>query len=259
MSCDLHPEKLRAYADESLSPEELADVENHLGTCPSCAAEALAMIQMKRATRAAAANLTLQPEFRMRPEFRLQLQQSVRRPLWKPAWKPAWMPALAALAALLLLAIAGTAVMFNRHAAQNQSLAEALDLHVATLASPNPVDVISTDRHTVKPWFQGKLPFAFNLPELQDSPFRLIGGKLVYLERSPGAQLLFELRKHEISVFIAQEQHPILPFSTAVTATSEKGFSVESWNQSGLRYVVVSDTTPSDVHALGDLLRSAAR
>ena len=63
------------------------------------------------------------------------------------------------------------------HSAREQALAELVDLHVATLASANPVDVISTDRHTVKPWFQGKLPFTFNLPELQNSSFKLVGGR----------------------------------------------------------------------------------
>ena len=84
------------------------------------------------------------------------------------------------------------------HVNRQQALAQLLDLHVATTASSNPVDVLSTDRHTVKPWFQGKLPYAFNLPEFQDTPFKLIGGKLVYFRHTAGAQLLVELRKHQI-------------------------------------------------------------
>jgi anti-sigma factor RsiW len=145
-----------------------------------------------------------------------------------------------------------------RHAARNQAVAELLDLHVATMASSNPVDVVSTDRHTVKPWFQGKLPFTFNLPELQDSPYKLMGGKLVYFKHSPGAQLLFELRKHELSVFIVQEQEGLLSMGAGVTEAGEKGFRVETWSQGGLRYAIVSDTGAGDVHALGDLLRGAA-
>jgi anti-sigma factor RsiW len=132
-------------------------------------------------------------------------------------------------------------------------------MHVATLASTNPVDVVSTDRHTVKPWFQGKLPFTFNLPELQDSPFKLLGGKLIYFKHNPGAQLLFEVRKHQISVFIMQNQSGDDSLSTAVTAGSEKGFSVETWIQSGLRYTVISDTSAADIHALADLLRAVGR
>src|SRR5208337_4318518 len=160
------------------------------------------------------------------------------QPKRRPVWGLAWMPAMAAAAvAVALLAVGFT--LWARQTAREQAVAELVDLHVATLASANPVDVISTDRHAVKPWFQGKLPFAFNLPELQDSPYRLVGGKLVYFKHSPGAQLLFEIRKHQLSVFIVQEQEGTIPLESSVTASSEKGFSVECWTQAGLRYVVI--------------------
>ena len=100
-------------------------------------------------------------------------------------WAFAWMPALAAFAVALVLIVA-SAALWMRHSAREQTLAELLDLHVATMASANPVDVISTDRHTVKPWFQGKLPFTFNLPELQNSPFKLVGGRVDVFQAQPG-------------------------------------------------------------------------
>jgi anti-sigma factor RsiW len=257
MTCDLDRDKLDAYVDESLAPEVLATVEEHIRNCSSCAAEALTRLQLKRAIRAAAANLALSPKFSMRPEFRLNIEKSIvktRRPLRERAGLT-W---LAAVAVVLFL-IAVSATMLTRHAARNQALAELLDLHVATIASANPVDVISTDRHTVKPWFQGKLPFTFNLPELQDSPYKLLGGKLVYFEHNPGAQLLFELHKHELSVFIVQDSPDGIPFEAAGSSRSEKGFSLESWSQAGQRYVIISDAGPADVHALAELLRSAGR
>jgi anti-sigma factor RsiW len=257
MSCDLDREKLHAYADESLAPEELAAVEQHLRECAACAAEALALVQMKRATRAAAASLTLRPEFRMRPEFRQQMEKSMQG-AQRPTRRRAWLQGLAAAALALLLIAVSTAVLTQR-AGRDEAVAEGLDLHVAALASTNPVDVVSTDRHTVKPWFQGKLPFTFNLPELEGSPYKLLGGKLVYLEHNPAAQLLFEIRKHQISVFLAQEREGLVPLSAAVTTTSERGFSVETWREGGLRYVAISDTNPADVHALGELLRGAGR
>jgi anti-sigma factor RsiW len=255
MNCDLGRMKLDAYADESLPPEELAAMEDHLRACPSCAAEALAKIQVKRATRAAAAQYALSPQFQMRPGFRLQIEESIhkdRKPLRRSAWLP-W----SAASAIALALIALSAILINRHVAREQAVAELLDLHVATLASPNPVDVASTDKHTVKPWFQGKLPFTFNLPDLDNSPYKLLGGKLVYFRHNPGAQLLYELRKHQLSVFIVQDQSGAIPLGTSLTSTSEKGFSVETWSQSGLRYVVIGDTSPADVSSLSDLLRAA--
>ena len=257
MKCELDRDRLDAYVDESASPAELAAMEAHLHECPACAAEALARIQMKRATRAAAASLALEPEFRMRPEFRAQLQAKLekkRQPLWKNA-NLQWAAGMGF--AVLLVVISAT--VFARRAANNQAIAELLDLHVATLASSNPVDVVSTDRHTVKPWFQGKLPFTFNLPELQDTPYRLLGGKLVYFENTPGAELLFELRKHQISAFIVKAKYGAMPLKGSTVASNENGFSVESWSAGGLRYTVIGDTGSSDIHALGELLRGAER
>jgi anti-sigma factor RsiW len=249
MNCEQWREQLDAYVDESCTPEQFAAIKEHLRICPSCAAEALRRLQLKRATRAAAT-----ARFVPSPEFRLRIEKTVQKSR-KPLWKTAWVPDLATALALLLVGV--FVVVFTRHQAREQELTELLDLHVATLASANPVDVVSTDRHTVKPWFQGKLPFTFNLPELQDSSFNLLGGKLVYFRHNPGAQLLFEVRKHQISVFILQNRPVSELLPSAVTRSSEKGFSVETWGQAGLHYVVISDSSPADVRALADLLRAA--
>jgi anti-sigma factor RsiW len=257
MNCNFSRDKLDAYVDESLPREELVAFEEHLQGCPTCASQALARLQLKRSTRAAAANLPLSPEFAMRPDFRRKIEKNIHENS-HPVLKNRWLQWMAAAAAGLLL-IAVSITLFTRRAARDEAIAELLDLHAATMASANPVDVVSTDRHTVKPWFQGKLPFTFSLPELQDSPYKLLGGKLVYFKHNAGAQLLFEIRKHELSVFIVQEQQGAMPLGNAVAETSDKGFSVESWTQAGLRYFVISDTSPTDVHALGDLLRSAAK
>ncbi|MGA2887786.1 MAG: zf-HC2 domain-containing protein [Terracidiphilus sp.] len=250
MTCDLWRNKLDAYVDESLSPEELSAVEDHLRACHSCTADALARLQLKRATRAAAARYTPSPEFRLR------ISQSLHKSR-KPLRVFSWLPKLAA-AALVLVFVSISATMWMQHETRAQVMAELLDLHVATLASANPVDVISTDRHTVKPWFQGKLPFTFNLPELANSSFTLLGGKLIYFNHSPDAQLLFALRKHQLSVFILQDQPAGSLPQAGFTTSSLKGFSVETWGRAGLRYVVIGDTSPADIHALADLLRAAA-
>jgi anti-sigma factor RsiW len=134
---------------------------------------------------------------------------------------------------------------------------ELADLHVAALASATPVDVLSTDRHTVKPWFAGKLPFTFNLPELQGSEFTLLGGRVTYLAQTPGAHLIYQVRKHEISVFIFQDrgqETEALP-SGPLKALS---FSIENWTQNGLRYFMVGDVGPDDIRALSKLFRDAA-
>ncbi len=88
-----------------------------------------------------------------------------------------------------LLLVAGIFTLSVRSSASHQqhTYSELADLHVTALASANPVDVVSSDRHTVKPWFEGKIPFTFNLPELQDSELTLVGGRIAYLGQSPGS------------------------------------------------------------------------
>jgi anti-sigma factor RsiW len=241
MNCETG--KIDAYIDGELGPAESAAVESHMRACPACSAEALTRMQLKRSVRAAAQHFESSPEFRARIAGGLS---TPRRKLQLFSW-----PQFAtAIAAVLLVAI--SIPLIARHFTRRQAVAELLDLHIATLASPNPVDVVSSDRHTVKPWFQGKLPFTFNLPELASSPYKLLGGKLIYFDHNPGAQLLFSLRQHRISVFITQESGPPL-----ANTQTEKGFNVESWTAAGLRYVIVSDAAPADAHALADLLRSA--
>jgi len=249
MTCDVFRQKLDAYVDSACSPDELADMDAHLRKCPSCAAEVVGRFQIKRMTQAAATRYSPSPEFRLHMEKSVQAKR-------KSAWSSGWMPRLAMAAAALILVVASLA-LWMRHAAREQALAELLDLHVATLASANPVDVVSTDRHTVKPWFQGKLPFTFNLPQLENSPFKLIGGRVVYFEHSPGAQLLFQLRNHEMSVFIVQDHASVIPLETSVTAAREMAFSVETWRQEGLRYAVIGDAGPADIHELARLMREA--
>ncbi|MGB9237187.1 MAG: zf-HC2 domain-containing protein [Terriglobales bacterium] len=248
MTCELWRDKLDAYVDGACSQEEIASLETHFRACPSCASDALRRLQIKRMTQAAAARYSPSREFRLRIEKSIEAKR-------RPVWTFAWMPAMAAVAVALVLLAAGL-TLWVRHAVRTQELAELVDLHVATLASANPVDVVSTDRHTVKPWFQGKLPFTFNLPELQNSSFKLVGGRVMYFEHSPGAQLLFQIRNHQLSVFVLQDRPGTISLAMGTTAR-ELAFNMETWSEGGLRYFVISDASPADVHELSQLMRAA--
>jgi len=247
MSCERWAERLDAYVDGEMPDQDWRVLEEHLRTCSDCAREALGRMQLKHATRAAAAR-----RFVPSPDFRLRIEKSIAPRRNRLAFL--WSPALA-MAVALVLVIGVSSAIFLRRAAQKQELAQLLDMHVAALASANPVDVVSSDRHTVKPWFQGKLPFTFNIPELAGSPYKLDGGRLVYFRGQAGAQLIFELRKHEFSVFIVQGGGA----AGGVADKGKNGFSTESWSAAGLSYVVMSDAGAADVHALGDLMRSVQK
>lgn len=237
-------DQLDAFVDGELAPGARDAVQTHLRDCPACTAEVLARMQLKQSVRAAASAYEPSAGFRSRIAAQVATKQRKPRRFWA-------IPALtAALAAALLVAM--LVPLIARHYAQDRERAEFLDLHVSTLASANPVDVLSTDRHTVKPWFQGKLPFTFNLPDLTNSPYTLLGGKLVYFNHAPEAQLLFSLRQHRLSVFILRNTP-----SSPAGAQTEDGFAMESWTSGNLRCIVVSDASSADVHALADLMRNA--
>jgi anti-sigma factor RsiW len=167
-----------------------------------------------------------------------------------------WAPSLAAFAIVLFAVV----WVLHRQSAGSLTAArgEIVDQHVATLASANPVDVVSTDEHTVKPWFEGKLPFAVNLPDLAKAEFTLLGGRVVYLHQSPGAALLFQYRKHRLSAYVFQEGVKWNIGSAPGKVEQQDSFWVETWSAGGLRYFVVGDTSAENVDQLAGLMRSAS-
>ena len=242
--------KLDAYLDGELDSDQMQGLDRHLRECPRCSAEALRRLQWKRAIHSAGQCYVPDPALRERIERKI----SPANPAW---WQ--WRAALAATAAVLLL-FAGARIMRReivqpkQHLVQESRIAgELADLHVSTLASANPVDVVSSDRHNVKPWFAGKIPFSFDLPELQGSQFELVGGRVSYLEQSPGAQLLFRVRKHQISAFIFQARALPADFARAEEMDA-RSFHLESWQHNGLQYFVIGDVAPEDLRALRELL-----
>jgi anti-sigma factor RsiW len=167
--------------------------------------------------------------------------------------------AAAAMVAIVGLTLGYVAAGIGREqVARNQIYSEIADLHVSTLASSAPVDVISTDRHTVKPWFQGRIPFAFNLPELPSTKFSLQGGRMTYLDQTPGAQLIYDAGKHHISVFIFQQRS--LPARLDENSLSPKNlpFNLQTWSQGGLRYFVIGDASAANIDSLAKLFKAAS-
>jgi anti-sigma factor RsiW len=253
MVCESWKEKLDNYLDGELPAEETRTLDAHVRNCPSCSADALARVQMKRAIQVAGKRYAPSAEFRRRIQQRI-----VAKP--KRSFGLGWMPFAAAVAVLLVGVL--TSAYLGKRSSRDHILSEIADLHVETLASATPVDVISTDRHTVKPWFQGKIPFAFNLPELQKSEFSLVGGRMAYLGQTPGAHLIYDARKHHISVFIFQERSlsSKLPANLGENSDSPKQlpFNLETWSQGGLRYFVVGDASAADIDNLAKLFKAAS-
>jgi len=248
MDCDQNPVALGAYLDDELPPGEAAPVREHIGTCPKCAAEIAELVRVRRGLRAARAR------FAPSAEFRRSIEQQIRQPD-RRSWRPQLVSAAALIAAVLLIVIA-----FGLFLHRTGDLAEIADLHVNALASANPVDVVSTDRHTVKPWFQGKIPFSFNVPEFAGTEFTLLGGRMVYFHQRPGAQLIVAVRQHKMSVLIFQDDLELdRAFALPAGISHRKNFNLDTWQLQGLRFFVIGDADPSVVAKLAQTFREANR
>jgi anti-sigma factor RsiW len=241
---DVWTEKLDTYLDGELPAGEMSALDAHVRTCSDCAADVLGRLQLKRAVQTAGKRYTPSMDLRQR----IQKMSAAKQPQRRWSWQ------LAAIAAVFLVALGISMVRIKQASYTQQLYSEIADLHVSTLASSSPVDVISTDRHTVKPWFEGKIPFTFNLPELQNSEFSLIGGRVTYLEQTPGAQLIYRIRKHQISVFMFPDTST-LPGDSGLSRRST--FEMQSWTKGGLRYFVIGDASGDDMGKLVELFKDA--
>jgi len=221
----LSPEEIARLADESATAP-------HMQECPACANAVLEETQLRQAIRSAGRRYTAPDALRARVARDLGHSRQQRT---------GWL----ALAAAAAVVIAVLSLLIVRRPPDAREL---IDLHIMTLASPNPVDVISTDRHTVKPWFEGRIPFAFDIPELGATPYRLAGGRVVYWQRRPGALLQIVRGGHRISLFI---------FRDAATPPNrtEEGFQMRAWRAHGLIYVLIGDLPDEELAKIELLFR----
>jgi anti-sigma factor RsiW len=241
MNEHLSPAVLNALADGELSSKDLADVNQHLAGCPSCTADALYQSLLKSAT--AKAGMRYTPSSQL--QTRLMRQE---RGFLSPGW--------VAAAAILLVA---ASLMVVQHTTRRAEVAsalatEAFDQHLATIAVNLPPQVLSSDRHTVKPWFQGKLPFSFNLPDSLPTDTTLDGANLTYLHNQPVAQLLYSIGKHRVSVFVRQRRGG--DGGHALT-TARSGFQIMDFETKDLDVAAVSDVDAARLAELVSAIRGA--
>jgi anti-sigma factor RsiW len=254
MTSHLSLADLKALVDGELSTEKLVIVDEHLAGCPTCAANTLSQSLLKSATAGGGRRYTPPQQLRERVSQRAQCQ--VARKAYEPAedgpdrtsriGRLGWVP----VAAILLVAIAVLVLQKNAQqsrieAAESVALVtEVADQHIATLAACSPPQVISTDRHTVKPWFQGKLPFSFNLPEGLPADAKLDGATLTYIHNRAVAQLLYSIGKHRVSVFVTEGRGYQWPIDLVA---EHRGFHVMAVRSDDLEIIAVSDVEPFNI------------
>ena len=246
MQCSSAATMLGAYLDGELSPDQAAEVQGHLGSCLNCSSEIAEIARLQRSLRSA------RGYFAPSAEFRRKVQKQIARP--KRRSRLIWLVPVGVAFATILL----TTFAWVEQGRRSAALTELADLHVNALSSTNLVDVVSTDRHTVKPWFQGKIPFSFNLPEFNGTQYTLVGGRMVYFHQHPGAQLIVSLNQHKISVLIFQNSMDLgRTFLEPAVLDHRTSFGIETWQSQQLRFVLVSDADPAGIDNLARLLKQA--
>lgn len=251
---------LSAFADGELPAEEVAAAREHVDTCLPCASTLVDTWLLKssigksghRYSMSAASEERLQTIITGESRNTATSGDASMRPRRSWIGFSGWIAAAAMLVVLLswtLLQFHAQRTGTNEYAAL---AAEASDLHIAMLASSAQPQVVSSDRHTVKPWFQGKLPFSFNLPETLPADMHLDGANLVYLGDRPVAQLLFSVGRHRASVFVEQRTH-----AAHAIKLSQAGFHVIGFTTGDLETIAISDVDPGQLRALADAVRAA--
>jgi anti-sigma factor RsiW len=261
VNCARLHQVLDAFVDNELDPTTMGDVTLHLSQCVSCTAlrdQRVALQQTVRAhgpyfeapaTLASAVRGALEKaEKRTEPVLTPRVRNA-RQFSWFQAAAFASVTALAGLFGGYWLAQSGSTVQFD-HAVNDQLVTS----HVASLAHPRELTaVISTDQHTVKPWFQGKIDIAPPVKDLSREGFELLGGRVDQVAGKPGAAVVYKVRNHVINLFVWRANEPVAaPIATA----NVRGFSVTTWSGDGLRFVAVSDVGAQDLTRFAQLVAS---
>ncbi len=237
---------LHAYVDNELSVERALEVRSHLASCARCRSD----FEQVRSLRGLL-HRTLEPA-EPRAAFLRQLQHAVRRA--DPArWqrrlvRASWATGPLAAAALVLLFVL-PAVRGGR----GDVTGEVVAAHLRSLQAGHLTDVASSDRHTVKPWFQGKVPFSLPVRDFREEGFTLEGGRLDYLEGQPVAALVYRARLHAINAFVwpAGGAHDMAPVREHLS-----GLHALHWVADGMAFWLVSDVGDEELERLAALLRA---
>jgi anti-sigma factor RsiW len=241
---------IHGYVDGELDLIKSLEIEQHLQACPACA-QAHADLQ---ALRAAVQNSSL---YFQTPSGLAQRVQSSLRGASHAARTPGWSPQrlLAVAASLALVTTVGWGLLraLSARSADVFLTQELVTSHVRSqMLASHRFDVASSDAHTVKPWFEGKLDFSPPVKDLVADGFPLVGGRLDYLHGRAVAALVYQRRKHSINLFI----WPSSPDDEAAPKKSTRqGFHILQWTGSGMTFCAISDLNEDELQSFARLIQ----
>jgi mycothiol system anti-sigma-R factor len=252
VACSNNQNLLHAYLDGELDLAHSIEFENHLKSCPECSSDFDAQQAMRTSLRAA--NLYERAPDSLKAKIRAQLPREM--PAQPVSTQRRSLIEWLAVAAAIFIAIALGARMIPDIIGSRQQtnlLAEQIVAsHIRSLQPGHLFDVQSTDQHTVKPWFDGKLDFAPPVTDLASQGFPLIGGRLDYLDHRDVAALVYQRQKHLINVFIwpGDPKAQQVPEAQAI-----RGYNVIFWQRGGMNFCAVSDLNAAELEQFAQLLQ----
>jgi anti-sigma factor RsiW len=249
MTCTETEILLHALLDGELDAGHAREVEAHVANCQHCATQMRAYRELQQAMRAAQLRFTAPASLRRRIEkaFPVVPQRVSSR---RSALKGFVMGSVlsTAMAASLVVAV-------FRTDQDQQVLGDVVSAHVRSLQANHLTDVQTSDQHTVKPWFNGKLDIAPPVVDLTAQGFTLIGGRLDYVDGKDVASVVYRRRKHVINLFVTQasgsEQH-------GTKLDTMQGFNIRRWTAQGLEFFAVSDINPEELQEFVDKFEAAS-
>lgn len=251
MSCELSKAVLHGYLDNELDAARASEFERHLEGCRECAA-CLGSSEALRASLQASGLYERAPSA-LRDQVRTGLKTATKNSPPKQVAQPAWRW-LAVAAAILIV---GTMFWFSMPSlirptpTTNLTAVEMIDAHVRSLQAGHLTDIVSTDQHTVKPWFDGKLDFIPPVKDYSEEGFTLVGGRLDALTGRSVAALVYARRKHYINVFVWPTQEADTPIHPP---GSRQGYNWVHWRHKGMEFCAVSDTSTLELRELAQLI-----